>query len=135
MTLDDHWNTMQEVATIAIVEDNLLIAQVLSEMLSDEGYAVRIYRDGRSAVTALIAQPPALVLLDLELPAMTGEQVLSVLRGQLGAALPIIIMTASTQRRDWMALGATSFLAKPFEMHDLLACVARYVVRGDELTL
>jgi DNA-binding response OmpR family regulator len=126
---------MPEVTTIAIVEDNLLIAQILSEVLSDEAYAVRIYTDGRSAVAAILAQPPALVLLDLELPAMAGEEVLSRLRGQLGAALPIIIMTANTQRQDWTALGATSFLAKPFEMHDLLACVARYVVKGDELSL
>jgi len=126
MTPEDQCSAAQAVATIAIVEDNPMIAQLLSEMLSEEGYAVRVYGDGRSAVTAILAQPPGLVLLDLELPAMTGEEVLTHVRRQLGAALPIIIMTASTQRQDWVALGATAFLAKPFEIHDLLACIARY---------
>jgi DNA-binding response OmpR family regulator len=90
---------------ITIVEDDPLIAQFLSEVLSDEGYAVRGYSDGRSAVTTILAQPPALVLLDMGLPVMAGEEVLSYVRRQLGADLPIVIMTASTARRDWAAQG------------------------------
>jgi len=131
VTRDDEYRTKQAVATIAIVEDNLAIAELLSEIFTDEGYTVRVYGDGRSAVAAILAQPPALVLLDLELPWMTGEDVLWHVRRQLGAALPIIVMTASTQWHDWSAWGATAFLAKPFELHDLLACVARYAAGGD----
>lgn len=120
------------ISTIAIVEDNPLIAQFLSEVLSDEGYAARVYGDGRSAVAGVVGQPPALVLLDLELPAMVGEEVLIHIRQQLGAALPIVIMTASIQHRDWAALGATAFLTKPFDMHELLTCVASYTAGADD---
>ncbi len=73
-----------------------------------------------------------MVPLDLELPAMTGEEVLTHVRRQLGAALPIVIMTASTARRDWAAQGATAFLAKPFDMGELLTCVTRYAAGGDD---
>jgi DNA-binding response OmpR family regulator len=118
--------------TIAIVEDDRFISQFLSEVLSDEGYAVRVYSDGRSAVTAILAQPPALVLLDLGLPAMAGEEVLNDVRRQLGADLPIVIMTASTARRNWAAQGATTFLTKPFDIDELLRCVARYAGGGDD---
>ena len=92
--------------TIAIVEDDLLIAQFLSEVLSDEGYTVRAYLDGRSGLAAIIAEPPALVLLDLNLPSRTGEEVLVRIRQHLGAAMPVVIMTASTQRQNWVAQGA-----------------------------
>jgi DNA-binding response OmpR family regulator len=117
---------------IAIVEDDPLIAQFLSEVLSDEGHTVRAYRDGRSGLDAIIAQPPALVLLDLNLPSMAGEEVLVRIRHQLGAALPIVIMTASIHRRNWAVQGATAFLAKPFDMGELLTCVARYAGGGDD---
>jgi DNA-binding response OmpR family regulator len=113
--------------TIVVVEDNPLIAQFLSEALDDEGYIVHIFGDGRSALAAIMAHPPDLVLLDLGLPLMAGEEVLIHIRRQLGAALPIIIMTASMQRLALTPEGATAFLAKPFGLHELLACVAQYV--------
>lgn len=122
---------MHRPITIAIVEDDRLIAQFLSEVLSDEGYMVRAYHDGRSGLAAIIAQPPALVLLDLNLPSMRGEDVLVGIRQHLGAALPIVIMTASTQRQNWVALGATAFLAKPFDMDEFLMCVARYAAEAE----
>jgi len=59
-------------------------------VLIDAGYAVRVYGDGRSAVAAIIEQLPAVVLLDLELPAMPVEEVLTHVRQQLGADLPIV---------------------------------------------
>jgi two-component system response regulator ChvI len=121
--------------TIAIVEDDLRIAQFLSEVLSDEGYTVRAYADGLSGLASIIANPPMLVLLDLNLPTMTGENVLLHIRQQIGAALPVVIMTASTQRRNWVAQGATAFLAKPFDTDELLTCVACYAAGGDDPSL
>ncbi len=112
--------------TIVVVEDNPLIAQLLSESLGDEGYVVRIFGDGRSALAAITAQPPDLVLLDLGLPFMSGEEVLVHLRQQLGTNLPIVIMTASTHSAWFLALeGATAFLAKPFGLQELIVCVAQ----------
>jgi DNA-binding response OmpR family regulator len=113
--------------TIAIVEDDRFISEFLSEVLSDAGYLVRAYPDGGSGLAAIIAQPPALVLLDLNLPSMSGEDVLVGIRQQLGAALPIVIMTASIHRRNWAVQGATAFLAKPFTIEHMLAIIARAI--------
>jgi DNA-binding response OmpR family regulator len=117
---------MQMTTTIAIAEDNPLIAELLSETLSNEGYAVRVFGDGRSALAAIIAQPPALVLLDLDLPSMSGEEVLNHIRRQLGTDLPVVIMTAGMQRYAWVSHDATAFLAKPFDLQELMACIAQY---------
>jgi two-component system response regulator MtrA len=135
VTPEEHRSTMHTPIAIVIVEDDPLISQFLSEVLSDEGYTVRVYPDGRSGLAAIIAQPPALVLLDLNLPSMAGEDVLVHIRHQLGAALPVVIMTASTQRQNWVAQGATAFLAKPFDVEELLTCVARYAAGGDDPSL
>src|SRR4051812_42502384 len=105
---------MQSPITIAIVEDDRFISEFLTEVLSDAGYLVRAYPDGGSGLAAIIAQPPALVLLDLNLPSMAGEDVLVRIRQYLGVGLPIVIMTAGTQQRNWTAQGATAFLGKPF---------------------
>ncbi len=129
---EEHSSTIHTTITIAIVEDDPLITQFLIEVLSDEGYTVHAYPDGRSGLAAIIEQPSSLVLLDLNLPAMTGEDVLVRIRQHLGPALPIVLMTASTQRRDWVAQGATAFLAKPFDIDELLTCVARYAGEGND---
>jgi DNA-binding response OmpR family regulator len=116
----------QIMATIAIVEDNPLIAHFVSEALSEEGYAVRVFSDGRSALAGIMANPPDLVLLDLGLPLIPGEEILSHIRRQNGADLPVIIMTASLQQARNLH-GATAFLAKPFDLFELLACVAQSI--------
>ena len=117
--------------TIVVVEDDPHIAMLLHELLTDAGYAVRVFHDGISALAAILARPPALVLLDLNLPSMAGEEVLMRIRRQRGPALPIVIMTASTQRRNWEAQGAMAFLAKPFDTDALLLCIARYAVEAN----
>lgn len=112
--------------TIVIAEDNPFVASFISEALSDEGFAVQLYGDGRAALDAVIAQPPALLLLDLDLPVMHGEQVLASIRSQLGADLPIIIMTASRPQVTSRFSGANGFLLKPFGLYELLACVVQF---------
>jgi two-component system response regulator ChvI len=113
--------------TIIIAEDNALIAEMVSDILSEEGYTVQVFGDGRAALNAVIEAPPALVLLDLDLPIMRGEQVLTYIREQLGADLPIIVMTAGRPQVTLHLEGATAFLAKPFGLPELLACVAKHI--------
>jgi CheY-like chemotaxis protein len=127
MTPNDDGIEFDMTSTIVVVDDNPLITQLLSETLTEEGYTVRVFGDGRSALAAITAHPPDLVLLDLQLPLMSGEDVLIHIRRQLGADLPIVIMTASMQRQAWVPQGATAFLAKPFDLNKLLTCVAQYV--------
>jgi len=113
-------------ATIAVVEDNPLIAHFVSEALSEEGYVVRVFSDGRSALAGITTDPPDLVLLYLGLPLIPGEEILSHIRRQSGPDLPVIVMTASMQQARNLH-GATAFLEKPFDLFELLACVAQSI--------
>ena len=117
---------MQDIRDIVIVEDDGSVARLLADALSDEGYTVRTFGDGRSALTAIETAPPDLVLLDLDLPLMNGVELLARLRHADFPYLPIVIITASTQSSGLLAQGATKLLAKPFDLDDLLVCVARY---------
>jgi DNA-binding response OmpR family regulator len=123
---------MQSPITIAIVEDDRFISEFLNEVLSDAGYLVRAYPDGGSGLAGIITQPPALVLLDLNLPSMRGEDVLVGIRQHLGAVLPIVIMTAGIHGQNWTGQGATAFLAKPFTIEHMLAVIARAIASATE---
>lgn len=118
------------VIDILIVEDELPIAQLIAETLDDEGYRVRVLHDGASALLEITRRPPALVLLDVAMPVMLGSDVLTYLRGNGFEDLPVIMMTASLNAESYAALGATDVLAKPFEVDELLAMVARHFPRG-----
>jgi CheY-like chemotaxis protein len=127
VTKAEHHSTMHTPITIASVEDGRFISEFLREVLRDAGDLERAYPDGGSGLAAIIAQPPAFVLLDLNLPSMRGEDVLVGIRQHLGAALPIVLMIASLHRRNWAGQGATAFLAKPFTIEHMLAIIARAI--------
>lgn len=119
---------MLQTETILVVDDDPSIAALIAEVLTDEGYAVRLAYDASSALAAIATQAPALVLADLLLPGMSGLELLRMVRAQGHADLPIILMTAAADRAaDLTTQGATACLLKPFDIDELLACVARYV--------
>jgi len=113
---------------IVIVEDNRAVAEVVTALLDEEGYRTRTFYDGRTALAALIAQPPALVLLDLDLPLLNGAELLARLRTDISPDLAVVIMTAGIRGQELLRHGATAVLTKPFDLDELLACVARYVI-------
>lgn len=113
---------------VFIVEDTRALAEFVAAFLDEEGYRTSIFYDGRAALEALIAQPPALVLLDLDLPLVNGGELLARIRADISADLPIVIMTAGARAQALISCGATAVLAKPFELDELLACVARHVM-------
>jgi two-component system, NtrC family, response regulator AtoC len=113
---------------IVIVEDNVAVAQFVAAALDEEGYRTCTFHDGRAALAAIIAQPPALVLLDLDLPLLSGAELLARLRADVSPDLAVVIMSAGTQAQRLINDGATALLAKPFDLDVLLACVAQYVI-------
>jgi DNA-binding response OmpR family regulator len=115
--------------TILVAEGDRTIAALLIEVLGEEGYVVQIAASGADALAALQADLLDLALIDLSLPGMSGRQVLEVAHAQQ-LAVPIVVMTASTLATDdLIAAGARTCLFKPFDLDDLLCCVAQHIRR------
>ena len=119
--------TMQVSNEILIVDDEAPIAQLLADVLQDEGYSIRIARDGASALLEIIRHPPGLVLLDVAMPVMLGSDLLVYLRQHGFADLPIIIMTAGLSPLVYLSQGATEVIPKPFDVNMVVEKVARYL--------
>ena len=120
-------NNMQTSNEILIVDDEAPIAQLLSDVLYDEGYNIRVARDGASALLEIIRRPPGLVLLDVAMPVMLGSDLLVYLRRHGFDDLPIIIMTAGLSPLLYLAQGATEVLPKPFDVNVVVEKVAQYL--------
>ncbi|MDE6723171.1 MAG: response regulator transcription factor, partial [Eubacterium sp.] len=107
---------------ILIVDDDINIGNMLEEVLTAEGYAVLRAYSGTEAVMLLASQTPDLVLLDLMLPGLSGEEVLPKIKG-----IPVIILSAKIGIEDKVSLllgGAADYITKPFDIKELLARIS-----------
>jgi len=120
-------NNMQMSKEVLIVDDEAAIAQLLADVLQDEGYNIRIARVGASALLEIIKRPPGLVLLDVAMPVMLGSDLLVYLRRHGFEKLPIIIMTAGISPLLYLAQGATEVLPKPFDVNMVVDKVAQHL--------
>ncbi len=110
---------------LLVVEDDPGVQKYLKELLLDNGYSVHIAGDGVQALNFIEKTPPDLVILDLNLPNMSGEAVTSEIRKK-HPQLRIIILTAKDGVNDivqGLALGADDYMTKPFVADELLARV------------
>jgi len=111
--------------SLIIVEDNEMNRDALSRRLERKGYAVQVAEDGPQALEHISQQPFDLVLLDVEMPVMSGLDVLKVLRDTYSPTqLPIIMVTAKTQSADIveaLRLGANDYVTKPIDFPVALA--------------
>lgn len=108
--------------TILVVDDDVYIGDMLEEALRKEGYRVLRAYSGSEALLLLASVRPDLVLLDLMLPGLNGEEVLSAIQG-----IPVIVVSARAEVEDKVSLllgGAADYVTKPFEMQELLARIA-----------
>ncbi|AEI77622.1 Transcriptional regulatory protein tctD [compost metagenome] len=115
---------------ILLAEDNVMLANSLSQALGQAGFTVDCMHDGRSADNLLSTQDYALLILDLGLPGLDGLEVLRRLR-QRRNPLPVLILTAHGSVEDrvrGLDLGADDYLAKPFDLSELEAR-ARALIR------
>jgi DNA-binding NtrC family response regulator len=118
---------MRSTSDILVIDDDAPIVEMLVEVLRYAGYAARSACSSRGALIALAARRPALILLDGTMH-YHETTLLETLCGQFHAEIPIVIISASSRiRESALARGAVDFLAKPFDLDELLACVARYV--------
>jgi len=118
---------MQTSNEILIVDDEAAIAQLLADVLQDEGYSIRVAHDGATALLEIVKHRPGLVLLDVALPVMLGSDLLVYLRRHGFSDLPIIIMTAGLSPPVYLMQGATEVLPKPFDVNVVVEKVAQYL--------
>ncbi len=107
---------------IMIVDDDIPIGDMLEEVLEKEGYQVSRAYSGTEALLLLDARRPDLVLLDLMLPGLSGEEVLPRMRG-----IPVIVVSAKGDVDGKVGLllgGAVDYVTKPFAVKELLARIA-----------
>jgi two-component system response regulator ChvI len=119
-------------ATIALVDDDRNILTSVGMLLEQEGYHVRAYADGASALTALQATPPDLAILDIKMPRMDGLELLRRLR-QSGD-VPVIFLTSKDEEIDELMglnAGADDYIRKPFSQRLLLERVRAVLRRAD----
>lgn len=105
--------------TIAIIDDDVYIGNMMEEVLRNEGYQVLRAYSGTEALMLLSNNKPDLVLLDLMLPGLSGEEVLPHIQN-----VPVIVVSAKVDVDDKVGLllgGAADYITKPFETKELLA--------------
>lgn len=104
---------------IAIIDDDIYIGNMLEELLRGNGYDVLCAYSGTEALYLLSQNKPDLVLLDLMLPVLSGEEVLPKIQG-----IPVIVVSAKVDVQDKVNLllgGAVDYITKPFDTAELLA--------------
>lgn len=101
---------------ILIIDDDIHIGNVLEEILTKEGYGVSRAYSGTEALFFLSQSTPDLVLLDLMLPGLNGEDVLPQIKG-----IPVIVISAKV---DLLLGGAVDYVTKPFHIKELLARIS-----------
>jgi DNA-binding response OmpR family regulator len=118
---------------ILVVDDEKKIAAVLKAYLEQDGFAVITAADGPEALNLARREEPDLIILDLMLPNLSGEEVCHRLR-QEGSRIPVIMLTAKTAVEDrvhGLGLGADDYVLKPFSPQELLARVKTILRRGE----
>jgi CheY-like chemotaxis protein len=110
-----------------VVDDHKEIRDLVGMVLSDEGYEVVTAPDGAVALKRCAEYPPSVVLLDMQMPVMDGWEFARRYRQTPGPHAPIVVMTAAQDARHRAAqIGADGYLAKPFDLDDLVRCVERF---------
>ncbi len=116
---------------ILVVEDDRAVQRVLRRLFESEGYIVEITPDGKSGLAAFHSSRPSLVVLDLRLPQLPGNQVCREIKTET-PSLPVIVLSAKTEVADkvvLLELGADDYVTKPFSPQELLARVRAAIRR------
>ena len=108
---------------VVVVDDDEAIGPVIRTLLAPDGIAVEAPGNGRAALLELLRQAPDLVILDVNMPGMSGWEVCAILRRQSATrAVPILFLTGRLEIKDRitaMQFGGSDYLAKPFSADDL----------------
>ena len=116
---------------VLLIEDERNIIEAIRFILSRDGWRVDTHSDGKSALEAIEARQPDLIILDVMLPNKSGYDILNDLRADPNTEnLPVLMLTARGQKKDRELaekLGASRFMTKPFSNGEVLAAVRELV--------
>jgi len=118
-------------AKILIIDDDVELCELVGEYLTREGFEVEAVHNGDKGLECALSSQPALVVLDIMLPGMTGLEVLRRLRSE--SMTPVLILTArgdDVDRIVGLEIGADDYLAKPFNPRELVARVRAILRRS-----
>jgi two-component system cell cycle response regulator DivK len=122
------------VKTILYVEDNEMNRQIVRDLLKRTTYALVEAHDGEAGVAKALEIKPDLILMDIQLPKMSGLDATKKLRGEAATAnTPIVTITSfalSGDEQKAKEAGATAYLAKPYSPRDLLALIRKILPEG-----
>jgi CheY-like chemotaxis protein len=112
---------------VLVIEDDTSNRDLLEEFLRSEGCEVRTTGNGADALKLLETWTPSLILLDLRLPLMSGEEFAQRYRAESGPHAPIVVLSAAMDSEEGAErIGAVGRLEKPFDLDELLALVSRF---------
>lgn len=124
-------------AHILVVEDDADISRLLCRILTKAGYEAVPAYSGTEAKLRLEMSEPDLILLDLMLPGVTGEEIISYVRDELKKSIPIIVLSAKNaleNKLETMKSGADDYITKPFEPEEVLVRVMAVLRRSGQST-
>lgn len=120
---------------ILIIDDQPDLAGMMADLLGDAGYATRTAADGRAALAEVQADPPDLLLLDVQMPELDGFEVAAMLKADPAtAAIPIIMVSAHEGRGArliGLESGAEDYLSKPVDPAELIAKIRNLLLLRD----
>ncbi|MCP4550053.1 MAG: response regulator [bacterium] len=120
---------------ILLVDDDSVSRDLISFYLGNQGFRIRSVCDGLEAVETVadqmgpLGEPPALILMDMQMPRMNGDKALGKIR-EAGYGEPIIVLTGSASNGDtdeFLAMGFTDVVAKPVDLSDLVPLIIRHL--------
>jgi DNA-binding response OmpR family regulator len=120
-------------SSILIVEDDPALLRGLKDNFEAQDYRVHLARDGQEGLSAALANPPDLLVLDIMLPKLNGYEICRAVRARR-LEMPIIMLTAKGQEEDivrGLELGADDYVTKPFSIRELLARAKAFLRRRE----
>lgn len=119
---------------ILVIEDNEDIRENTTELLTLSGFEATGVSDGQEAITLIDKRVPDVIICDIVMGGMDGYEVFSLLKQDPRTSdIPFIFSTALSEKKDQLKaweLGATYYLVKPFDEHELLLCIDRCLNSG-----
>ncbi len=118
---------------ILLVEDDPMNMRLLKLALKGKGYQLQEAADGQSAVDMITLEPPDFIVLDIQLPRVSGLDVARRVRGETATkSIPILAVTAYAMKGDKnriIAAGCDAYMSKPVNTHELAAVVAQMLAQ------
>ncbi len=120
--------------TLYVVEDDPDINTILEDNLKRDGYRIRTFTDGDKALEAIMQSPPDLVVLDLNLPSMSGIEICKYMRNNESTSeIPVLMLTARSEEIDKIIgfeVGADDYVTKPFSPREVVARIRVHLRRS-----